>query len=97
MTTIATTASVAAARPRAFSLWIYASIAVVASIFAFLTQAHFADQPMTIDEAMYFAVAMSHSLPYVDVLDQKPPLIYAWYKLALWIGGGGEDSVVVLR
>jgi hypothetical protein len=52
---------------------------------------------MTIDEAMYFAVAMSHSLPYVDVLDQKPPLIYAWYKLALLIGGGGEDSVVVLR
>ena len=57
-----------------------------------LVQLPFISEPLTIDEAMYFAVAQSDALPYVDVLDQKPPVVYAWYKLALALGGGGVSE-----
>ena len=64
----------------------------------FLVQLPFVAEPLTIDEAMYFAVAQSDALPYVDVLDQKPPMVYAWYKLALVLGGGvaSEEALRLL-
>src|SRR5688572_9507977 len=58
----------------------------------FLVQLPFIAEPLTIDEAMYFAVAQSDALPYVDVLDQKPPMVYAWYELALFLGGGAASE-----
>jgi 4-amino-4-deoxy-L-arabinose transferase-like glycosyltransferase len=48
-------------------------------------------EPMLKDEGVYFTVAMFDGLPYVSAFDHKPPLVYAWYHLAL-LANGGEAS-----
>jgi Dolichyl-phosphate-mannose-protein mannosyltransferase len=98
----ATSPPTVSARPRRLTTFalptvrIEAVVVVAAVIATFFLQVPFFERPMGVDEAVYFTVASSDSLPYTEYFDHKPPLIYAWYKLALFLNGG-EPSVVVVR
>lgn len=73
---------------RALALVAMGEAIVVGSQLAFLRA------PLSPDESVYYTVA-EHGMPYVATFDQKPPLIYAWYKLALLLNGGAASPVVI--
>lgn len=58
-------------------------------------QVPFLNAPLSLDEGVYFTVAQSDALPYVEAFDHKPPLIYAWYEAALWLNGGAASPAAV--
>jgi len=73
-----------AARPRLAALAFVAAMAILAAL-PFVFQARFFSEPFDRDEGVYATVArgLSHGqLPYRDLFDHKPPLIYGWYWLS---------------
>lgn len=53
-----------------------------------------------IDDEETFAVIgrmlLHGGLPYLDVIDNKPPLIYYWYTLIFWLFGDGNTTALHL-
>lgn len=56
----------------------------------------FLGEPMEQDEGVYFSMALSGNLPYLEVFDHKPPVIYGWYALSLVLTGG-DPSIEAIR
>ena len=55
-----------------------------------LMTARFLFEPLTRDEAVYATIAnglLHGQVPYRDLFDQKPPLIYGWYLLSFFVFG----------
>jgi len=52
----------------------------------------FISEPLGRDQAVYFTVVQSGSMPYEKVFDHKPPLIYGWYALSM-LFNHGQPSV----
>lgn len=74
---------------------IHWALAFVAAGLSFLFLVPFLHEALSFDESVYFTVAQSGSLPYIDVIDQKPPAIYLWYHLALLINGGHASAFLI--
>ncbi len=55
--------------------------------------------PLIDDEETFaaFARVLLHGgIPYVSVVDNKPPLVYYWYAFWLWLGGDGHTVLLHL-
>ncbi len=68
---------------------------LLAVVLVILLQLPFIHEPMQNDEGVYFTVAASGDLPYVSAFDHKPPVIYGWYRLALFLNGGVASAALV--
>jgi 4-amino-4-deoxy-L-arabinose transferase-like glycosyltransferase len=68
-----------------------AAIAVLPILFSY----RFLSEPLGRDQAVYFTVVRSGTLPYLEVFDHKPPVIYGWYALADFVGGQANAIEVV--
>ncbi len=73
---------------------VYTPVAV-AVLLVVLFQMPFIHEPMEPDEGLYFTVASSGDLPYVSAFDHKPPLIFEWYRLALWLNDGVASAALI--
>jgi 4-amino-4-deoxy-L-arabinose transferase-like glycosyltransferase len=73
---------------------LYGPIAL-AVVLVVLFQLPFLGEPMQNDEGIYYTVAASGDLPYVNAFDHKPPIIFGWYRLALFLNGGVASAALV--
>jgi hypothetical protein len=76
---------------RALHLALLASICVL----PLLLQLRFLNDPLWGDEAVYSVIAhglLNGRMPYVDLLDNKPPLLYCWYALSYVVFGDDVAS-----
>lgn len=73
-----------------------AAVLAVVALAPIVLSLPFFSEPMEQDEAMYFSMALSGHLPYVEVFDHKPPVIYGWYALSLMFTGG-DPSIEAVR
>jgi len=80
------------ARRRLLILLLFAAVSVA-------TRAPFLAVPyLDLDEAAHLVVArelLHGGTLYVDVADNRPPLLYAFYALTQWLGGSGLPAVRV--
>ncbi len=73
-----------------------AAVLAVVALAPMVLSLPFLSEPMEQDEAVYFSMALSGHLPYVEVFDHKPPVIYGWYALSLMFTGG-DPSIEAVR
>src|SRR4051794_28177258 len=70
-------------------------LSVPSTLLVVAFQVPFLKEKLSVDEAVYYVVASSKALPYVQVFDQKPPLVYVWYRLALALNGGMASELAI--
>ena len=61
----------------------------------FLLQLPFLDEPLFGDEGVYATIGrelLHGTLPYRDLFDHKPPLLYGWYALSFLLGGENAEA-----
>ncbi len=68
---------------------------LLAAALVVLFQLPLLGEPMENDEGVYFTVAASGDLPYASAFDHKPPVIYAWYWLALALNSGVASAMLI--
>ena len=67
-----------------------AALIAVASLISALLYLPFAGEPLFGNEAVYSTVALGlldGQLPYRDLFDNKPPLLYGWFSLSFLLFG----------
>ncbi len=81
---------------RPVSAWLlFFAIGSAVALLPILLSLPFISEPLGHDPAVYFTVVHSGSLPYAEVFDHKPPLIYGWYALSMFMSGGEPSRQIV--
>jgi len=81
---------------RSASAWLlFCAMGSVVALLPVLLSLPFLSEPLGRDPAVYFTVVHSGTLPYAEVFDHKPPLIYVWYALSMFMSGGEPSRQIV--
>ena len=75
--------------------WLWLALGVSIAILPVLLSLPFIKEPLGRDQAVYFTVVQSRSMPYASVFDHKPPLIYGWYALGVLMNDGRSSVQTV--
>lgn len=77
----------------------WVAVVLLAAVVAVGLRVHAFHEPLDCDEAAYAYVAhrlLQGGTPYVDVIENKPPLAYGVFSLAFVLGGYSESSIRLL-